>query len=52
MRELDGDHALHLHPPPWSKEGKDIEKVARRAVPVAELWRLNNDMRRQLGLGT
>ena len=44
------DQALHLYPPPFTKEGKDISTVSRRAVPVHELWGVSQDFRRQLGI--
>ena len=44
------DRALHLFPPPFLREGKDVSAVSRRAVPVHELWGLAHDLRRQLGI--
>jgi hypothetical protein len=49
VAQVDGDRALHLHPPLRTKEGKDVSKVSRRAVPAAELWHLHVDMVAQLG---
>lgn len=34
---LGGDVGLHLWPPPWSVEGRDVAAVARRPVPMGEL---------------
>ncbi|MCS3800077.1 hypothetical protein GGD38_005453 [Chitinophagaceae bacterium OAS944] len=34
----------------WTKEGKDINKNKRKAVPVEEQFSLNLDFRKQLGL--
>lgn len=34
---LRGDQAFHLHPPPFTSEGRDPSKVSRRAVPLDEL---------------
>ncbi|HEY0482747.1 MAG TPA: DUF2625 family protein [Kofleriaceae bacterium] len=35
--QVGGDRALSLYPPPWTAEGKDVSRVSRRAVPVAEV---------------
>jgi hypothetical protein len=43
-----GDQTLSLYPPPWTKEGKDLSKVSRRAVPAHEVWGLQQDFARQL----
>jgi hypothetical protein len=42
------DQAIHMHPPLWTKEGKDIAAASRRAVPAEELFRLQLDVARQL----
>lgn len=47
--QVGGDRALSLHPPPWTKEGKDLSKVSRRAVPAREVWAMQQDFVRQLG---
>lgn len=47
--QIGGDQALSLYPPPWTKEGKDVSKVSRRAVPARELWSMQQDVVRQLG---
>jgi hypothetical protein len=49
IEQLGGDQALSLYPPPWTKEGKDLAKVSRRAVPAHEVWGLQQDFARQLG---
>lgn len=49
VEKLDGDHALGLYPPLWTAEGKDVATTSRQPIPVAELWRLNMDVRSQLG---
>lgn len=41
---LNGDYAYSFVPFLWSKEGKDINKTDRRAVPVQEVYELNMDM--------
>lgn len=45
------DQALHLYPPPFSREGKDVSAVSRRAVPVHQVWGVAQDFRQQLGIG-
>jgi hypothetical protein len=50
IAEVAADQALHLYPPPFTQEGKDISAVSRRAVPVHELWGIGQDFRRQLGI--
>ncbi len=49
VQNLDGDHAYSCIPFLWSKEGKDIDNVSRKAVPVDELYLLNLDMQEKLG---
>jgi hypothetical protein len=45
---LHADTTLHLYPPPWSLEGKDVAKVSRRAVPAHEMWQLQVSVASQL----
>ena len=45
---LAGDQAFHIFPPLWSKEGKDITKDLRKAVPVEELYSYTMEMQKQL----
>jgi len=47
IAELPGDHALSVYPPLWA-EGPSIAERSRRPVPIAELWSLQQDIRRQL----
>ncbi len=35
-----GDRALSLYPFPWTTEGQDLSRVARRPVPAEEVWAL------------
>jgi hypothetical protein len=49
IEPVGGDQTLGLYPPPWTKEGKDLSKVSRRAVPAQEVWGLQQDFARQLG---
>lgn len=37
---VDWSRGLHLYPPPWSAEGRDVGAASRRPVPLAELWGL------------
>jgi hypothetical protein len=48
---LAGDKVFNFYPFLWTKEGKDIEKVSRKAIAVEEQYRLNLDLRRQLESG-
>jgi len=40
VRVLDGNQGFSFMPFLWTTEGKDINKVNRRAVPIQELWGL------------
>ncbi len=40
VRKIDGQKGIHCFPFLWTAEGKDLNKVSRRAVPVQELWSL------------
>ncbi len=48
--KLSCDNTFNFFPPLWTKEGKDIDKISRKAVPVDEQYNLNLDFRKQLGL--
>jgi len=50
VSKLDGDKVFNFYPYLWTKEGKDINKNSRKAIPVGEQYSLNLDMRKQLGL--
>jgi hypothetical protein len=39
LRTLTGDQGFSIYPPLWSQEGRGGNR-SRRAVPMAELWRL------------
>ncbi|RAJ76555.1 uncharacterized protein DUF2625 [Chitinophaga dinghuensis] len=47
---LDGDHVYNFYPMLWSKEGKDINKNSRKAVPAEEQYSFNLQLIKQLGL--
>ena len=47
---LSGDNVISFYPYLWTKEGKDITKDSRKAVPVGELYLSNMDLRKKVGL--
>jgi hypothetical protein len=47
---LSGDEVFNFFPGLWTKEGKEINKNSRKPVFVQEQYRLNVDLRRQLGI--
>ncbi|MCH5716896.1 DUF2625 domain-containing protein [Niabella hibiscisoli] len=49
VSKLTGDQVFNFFPYLWSKEGKDMSRVSRKAVPVEEQYNLNLDFRKQLG---
>lgn len=44
---MDGDHGFSFMPMLWAK-GPALGERARRVVPQRELWRLHQDLARQL----
>ena len=46
---LNGDYGYSCVPFLWTKEGKDIEQVSRKAIHMDELYNFNLDMKEQLG---
>lgn len=50
VSKLNGDQTFNFFLPLWTKEGKDTNKVSRKAVPVEEQYNLNLDFRKQLGI--
>ncbi len=50
VSKLDGDKVYNFYPFLWSKEGKDINKVSRKAIPAEEQYNFNMNSRKQLGL--
>lgn len=50
VAKLDGDQVYSFAPFLWTKEGKNIEKTARKAIPIEEQYSLNLDFRKQLGI--
>ncbi|HVX91562.1 MAG TPA: DUF2625 domain-containing protein [Candidatus Paceibacterota bacterium] len=47
LADLPGDRGLSVYPFLWAK-GPAIAERSRRAVPLAELWNLQQDIRRQM----
>ena len=43
VTKLLGNDSFYFYPFRWTKEGKDISKVKRSIVPVAELYTLETD---------
>ncbi|MGR6317370.1 DUF2625 family protein [Micromonospora soli] len=43
------DQGLSAWPPPFTKEGKDLSVVSRKAIPLAQLVSFYEDAARQLG---
>lgn len=50
IEKLDGDKVYNFYPYLWTIEGKDINKISRKAVTIEEQFRLNVEFRKQLGL--
>jgi hypothetical protein len=50
VASLAGDKTYNFYPPLWTKEGKDIEKVSRKAVSAEEQYSFTLDTRKQLGI--
>jgi Protein of unknown function DUF2625 len=47
---ISGDQAFNFYPPLFSKEGKDLTKSSRKAVPVEEQYSYTMEMKKQLGI--
>jgi Protein of unknown function DUF2625 len=50
VAKLSGDEAFTFFPFLFTKEGKDINKSARSAIPVEEQYNYSIEMRKQIGL--
>jgi hypothetical protein len=48
VAQLPFDEVLSISPPLWTKEGKQLERQDRRAVPAVEALGLGLDVARQL----
>ena len=44
---FDNDKAFSFYPYLFTEEGKNIEKVSKKVVPIEELWELYNDLQKQ-----
>ena len=49
VAKLDGKNVYNFFPTLWTSEGKDINKVSRKAILVEEQYHLNLDFKKQLG---
>ena len=49
LRGVSPDRGFSLFPPPFTAEGKPVEKASRSLVPMAELWGLYREYARQVG---
>nr|WP_315238970.1 DUF2625 family protein [uncultured Flavobacterium sp.] len=48
VAKLDCDKVFNFSPYLWTKEGKNIEKVSKKDVPIEEQYKLNLEFRKQL----
>ncbi|WP_121964307.1 DUF2625 family protein [Myroides sp. N17-2] len=46
--ELALDKALHIYPPLWTKEGKNIDSTSLAIVPAEDIYHINKDFRNGL----
>jgi hypothetical protein len=47
---LSGESVFNFLPTLWTKEGKYIDKISRKSIPIEEQYHLNIDFREQLGI--
>ena len=50
VSKLDGDKVYNFYPLLLTKEGKDINKISRNAIPIEEQYSFNMSSRKQFGL--
>jgi hypothetical protein len=50
VAQLNGNQGIGCYPLLFTAEGKNINKVSRKPVPITELWVLHNEFRQQLGI--
>ena len=50
VAKLNSNQGISCVPFLFTPEGKNLNKVSRKPVPIAELWGLHNDFRQQLGI--
>lgn len=49
VAKMTGMQGMSLFPLPFTKEGKDMEKVSKKPISIEELWSFQMDMKKQLG---
>ncbi|NLR78274.1 DUF2625 domain-containing protein [Chitinophaga eiseniae] len=49
VAKINGAQAFSSYPALFTKEGKDINAISRKAVPIEELWQLQMDLKQQMG---
>lgn len=49
ISDMTGNQGFSFYPFLFTKEGKDLEKVSKKPVPMEELWSLQMDLRQQHG---
>ncbi|HVU55247.1 MAG TPA: DUF2625 domain-containing protein [Puia sp.] len=47
---ISGNETFNFYPPLFTKEGRDLSKASRKAVPVEEQYSYTMDMRKQIGV--
>jgi hypothetical protein len=50
MTQLSNNQSFSFYPFLWTTEGKDINNNSRRAISIEEIYRLNMETRKKLGL--
>lgn len=48
IKKLLGNQGISVFPYLWTREAEDIEKCSKRAVPIKELWGIQNEFARQI----
>ena len=46
---LNPDYSYNFFPFLWTKEGKDINKITKKVIPVEEVYNFNMEMKNTLG---
>lgn len=47
LKEVNYDQGISVFPYLWSNEGENIEKSYKKAIPLNEIWGIQNDFRNQ-----
>jgi len=50
IQALKADEVFHIMPPLWSREGKDIEKSQKNAIPIEESFNYTLHLQKTMGL--